>query len=111
VVSLFAEYDDPTTAISFTSSEPDAERVGRHESIQWTTFGRNLQTKLFVNYKLKMCMAFLHIFSAMKFKKYSRYVFMKIRPKLKDKKIVRKLFVRSHKIHKIDIRLVDFPPF
>jgi hypothetical protein len=56
-------------------------------------------------------MAFLHIFSAMKFKKYSRYVFMKIRPKLKDKKIVRKLFVRSHKIHKIDIRLVDFPPF
>ena len=27
VVSLFAEYDDPTTAISFTSSEEDAEKV------------------------------------------------------------------------------------
>ena len=27
VVSLFAEYDDPTTAISFTSTEEDAEKV------------------------------------------------------------------------------------
>ena len=27
VLTLFAEYDDPTTAISFTSTEEDAQRV------------------------------------------------------------------------------------
>ena len=27
VVALFAEYDDPTTSVSFVSSEKDAERV------------------------------------------------------------------------------------